>query len=118
MTPDVFYGDQYLFFGRPQVYVSQVKTTLFWPSQIHRLETLYLSPFVTVASVYWVWMLPYAEEYSLSSWLLVIARFVLLVVAVAAALLWRRRRHAWTPGLIWVVGIYVLLAVALAVPGL
>ena len=118
MTPDVYYGEQYLFFGRPQLYVSQVKTTLLWPSQIHRLEELYLSPFVTVASVYWVWMLPFAEEYSVSSWLLVIARFVLLCAAIAAALVWRRKRQAWTPGVIWVVGAYVLLAIALSVPSL
>jgi len=118
MTPDVFYGEQYLFFGWPQVYASQVKTTLLWPSQIHRLEELYLSPFVTVASVYWVWMLPFAEEYSVSSWLLVIARFVLLCAAIAAALVWRRKRQAWTPGIIWVAGVYVLLAIVLAVPSL
>jgi hypothetical protein len=114
MTPDVFYGEQYLFFGRPQVYASQVKTTLLWPSQIHRLEELYLSPFVTVASVYWVWMFPFTEEYSVSSWLLVIARFVLLCAAIAAALIWRRKRQAWTPGVIWVVGAYALLAIAVA----
>jgi hypothetical protein len=118
MTPDVFYGDQHLFFGRPQVYASQVKTTLLWPSQIHRLEELYLSPFGTVASVYWVWMLPFAEEYSVSSWLLVIARFVLLCASVAAALVWRRKRQAWTPGVIWVAGVYVLLSIALAIPSL
>ena len=118
MTPDVFYGDQYLFFGYQQLYVSQVKSTLLWPSQIDRLKTLYLSPLVTVASVVWVWMLPFAEEYSLSSWLLVIARFVLLCAAVAAALVWRRKRHAWMPGLVWVVGVYALLAVILAIPSL
>ena len=118
MTPDIFYGEQYLFFDRPQVYVSQVKAALLWPSQIHRIEELYLSPLVAVLSVYWVGALPFAEEYSLASWLLMMARFVLLCGAVAAALILRKKRHRWMPGLVWVVGIYVLVAVALAVPSL
>jgi hypothetical protein len=118
MDRDVFYGDQYLFFGYPQLYVSQVKAGLLWPSQIGRLGRLYLTPFVSLVSVCWVWMLPFAEEYSLSSWLLGIGRFVLVVVAVAAAIIWRRKRKAWTPGVVWVAGIYVLLTLAFAIPDL
>jgi hypothetical protein len=118
MNRSTFYGEQYLFFDYPQLYVSQVKTAYFWPSQIDRLERLYLSAFTAFASIYWVWVLPFTEEYSLTSWLLVIARFVLVCAAAAATLVWRKKRHAWTPGAVWATGIYALLAVFLAVPSL
>lgn len=119
MTRDVFYGEQYLFFeGYPQVYAGQLRSSLLWPSQISRLRTLYLSPFASLVSLYWVWVFPFAEEYSLGSWLLVVARFMLVCAAVAVALMWRKRRQTWIPGIIWVAGVYVIAAMGLAVPSL
>ncbi|OFW62155.1 MAG: hypothetical protein A2133_03525 [Actinobacteria bacterium RBG_16_64_13] len=118
MDKDTFFGEQYVFFGYPQLYVSQVKTGPFWPSQTDRLKTLYWSPVLSLGMVYWVWAFPFVEEYSLGAWLLVIARFLLVCSAAAAAVVWRKRRHRWTPGIIWVVGVYVLVAVLLYVPSL
>jgi hypothetical protein len=44
MTPEVYYGEQYLFFGLPQIYVSQLKPGLLWPDQVSELTLLYGSP--------------------------------------------------------------------------
>jgi hypothetical protein len=119
MTKDVFYGEQYLFFDDyPEVYVSQVKDAFLWPSQISRLRTLYLAPFVNAVAIYWIWVSPFTEEYSLGSWLLVVARFLLVCAAVGTALVWHRRRQAWTPGIVWMLGVYAIVAVGLAVPSL
>lgn len=118
MDGDTYFGDQYLFFGYPQLYVSQVKSGLFWPSQMQRLESLYLSPFTALGSLYLVWVYPFMEEYSLVSWLLLMARLLLLCVAVAIAVYRRKRDSRWVPGVIWVVGAYALLAIALALPSL
>ena len=118
MDKDTYYGEQYLFFGYPQLYVSQVKSGSLWPSQVERLESLYPAPFIALGSVYLVWAYPFMEEYSLVSWLLIMARFLLLCVAAAVAVCWRKRDSRWTPGLMWVVGVYALLVIALAVPSL
>lgn len=118
MTREVFYGEQYLFFGYPQVYVSQVRDAFLWPSQVSRVQALYVSPFVSLASIYFVWVFPFIEEYSLGAWLLMIARFLLTCVAVAAALVWRKKRGAWVPGIVGVIGAYAILSVVLAIPSL
>ena len=123
MGRDTYFGEQYLFFGYPQLYLGQVKTGVFWPSQHERLVALYPAPFTAVASVYLVWAYPFMEEYSLASWLLIAARFLLICTAVAAALILRkrgvlRREDDRRRGLVWVVGLYVLLAVVLAAVGL
>jgi hypothetical protein len=114
MDEDTYYGEQYLFFDQPQLYVSQVRSGLFWPSQVERLKTLYLSPFTGFGSLYLVWVYPFMEEYSLVSWLFLMARFLLVCAAVAAAGIWRKRDARWTPGIVWVTGAYALSAVVLA----
>ena len=119
MDRSTYFGEQYLFFDDyKEVYVSQVKTGALWPSQISGVEKLYLSPFTNFATIYWVVASRFDETYSLGSWLLTLARFLLIVAAVAAALVWRRRTGRWVPGLVWVVGGYVLVAVFLGIPGL
>ncbi len=50
MTPEVFYGEQYLFFGLPQVYVRQVRTGVLWPDQWTGMRVLCLSPLSTLAA--------------------------------------------------------------------
>ena len=44
MTPEVWVGDQYLFFDLPQLYLLQVKGRLFWPDQVIELRFLYQAP--------------------------------------------------------------------------
>ena len=116
MDKDTYFGEQYLFFGYPQLYVSQVKSGVLWPSQVDRLKTLYFSPVATVATFYLVVAYPFMEEFSLGEWVLVIARLVVVCGAIAAAVVYRKRTRRWMPGLAWVVGVYLLLAVGLAIP--
>ena len=118
MDRETYFGEQYLFFGYPQLYVDQVKAGLFWPSQMDRLQSLYAAPLTTVVSVYLVGALPFMEEYSPEAYCLVVARFILFLGAIAAAVwcVWKKRR--WTPGVIWVAGLYLLGSVGLAVPSL
>jgi len=44
MKPEEYYGDQYLFYEKPQIYVSQVRTGWLWPDQVSGLTILYGSP--------------------------------------------------------------------------
>lgn len=118
MDRETYFGEHYLFFGRPQLYVSQVRSGALWPSQIERLGTLYAAPLTAVAGFYLVGAFPFMEEYSGVAWALVIARLLVLCAAVALAVLYRRSRRRWMPGLIWVVGGYLVVAVFLAVPSL
>jgi len=115
MDRETYFGEQYLFFGYPQLYLTQVKSGLLWPSQVGRLGTLYWSPLATLTAVYWVWLYPFSEEYTLNSWLFLVARLLLFCVAVIIAATLRRRNGRWLPGLLWVLGLYALAAVALAV---
>ncbi|MBN1630976.1 MAG: hypothetical protein JW990_14530 [Thermoleophilia bacterium] len=118
MNRDTFFGEQYLFFGYPQLYVSQVRAGVWWPRQVERLRSLYLAPLSAAASVYLVGAMPFMEEYSPGSYGLVVARFVLLLGAIVAAVWYVRKKRRWTPGVIWAVGAYLLATIGLAVPSL
>ncbi len=114
MDRDTFFGPQYLFFGYPELYVSQVRSGTFWPAQLDRLRTLYLAPVSSVGVVYLVWDYPFMEGYNLGSWLLVVARFILVAATLAALTLWLRRRARRALFAVVIVGVYVLLALLLA----
>lgn len=118
MDRETFFGEQYLFFGRPQLYVSQVRHGVLWPSQIARLKNLYAAPLTAVGAVYLVGAFPFMEEFSGGTWALWIARLVVVCGAVAGAVWYRRRRWRWASGIVWIAGGYLLATVALAVPGL
>jgi hypothetical protein len=54
MDRATYYGEQYLFFGYPQIYVDQVRSGPFWPSQSSALAALYAAPVYSVVSLYLV----------------------------------------------------------------
>jgi hypothetical protein len=114
MDRDTYFGEQYLFFGYPQIYLSQIKTGLFWPDQLSDLWRLYLSPVTSLASLYLVWAFPFMEEFSIGAWLLVLAQFVLVCVCLILAFFWRGRHTR----LVTILGLYLVLAVGLAAAGL
>lgn len=114
MDRETFFGEQYLFFGHPQIYVSQIKTGTLWPDQRTDLGRLYLSPVTSFASLYLVWALPFMEEFAYDTWSLVLARFCLACVFVLLAVVWRRTPRR----LPFVVGLYLLGALGLAAAGL
>jgi hypothetical protein len=118
MDRETYFGEQYLFFGYPQLYVSQARSGLLWPSQEERLGRMYLSPVTGVGSLYVVWVYPFIEEYSLGTWLLWIGRLVLLVAAIAGIVFWRRKTPRRIPGLVALVGLYALLSVVITIPEL
>ncbi|GEM_PF-1367598 len=114
MDPDAYFGEQYLFFGLPQIYVSQIKTGVFWPDQRRDLVTLYGSPVSAVPALYLAWAFPLMEEFTPMAWALTLARFVLVCALVVLVVVWRRRPER----LVAVVGVYVLVALGLAAAGL
>ena len=118
MDRETYFGPQYLFFGYPQLYVRQLKGAVLWPTQVERLYRLYLAPFTGLTSVYLVWAFPFMEEFSPGAWLLLLARLVLLILAVAAAGYGRKRAQPGAAAYVWAVGLYALLAIVLAVPDL
>jgi hypothetical protein len=105
---------RHLFFGYPQLYVSQVRSGPLWPTQVEALRTLYLAPFTPVLSVAAVWVSPFTEEFTAGAWLLMLARFAAVVAAVVLIAMWRRRPFR----AVLVVGAYVPLTVGLAAAGL
>ena len=82
MTRDVYYGDQYLFFDYPQLYISQIKGNLFWPDQITELGILYRSPITSILSLVIIWTFPFQEEFTLNSFIVLI----MMAASVAATL--------------------------------
>jgi hypothetical protein len=91
MDRETYFGEQYLFVGYPQIYLSQVKTGALWPDQKRDPASLYLAPVTSLASIYFVWAFPFLEEFSLGGWLLLVARFLLTCVCLVLGLAWRRR---------------------------
>jgi hypothetical protein len=89
MTPEVFYGEQYLFFGLPQVYVRQAKSGLLWPDQWSSLKVLYLSPLETLAAPLQIPFLVRSDSFTWGLLTVLLARCVL--IATISVLVVRRR---------------------------
>jgi len=112
MTPEVFYGEQYLFYGLPQVYVRQVKSGLLWPDQWTELRVLYLAPPATLAAPIQAVMLIRAEEFTAMLFAVLIARSILVVAAGWVTVSGRLRGRR----LACVLLLYAILAVLLTIP--
>jgi len=112
MTPDIFYGEQYLFFNRPQVYVRQVKSGLLWPDQWSGLRALYLSPFITPAApIQLPWLLRSAGLQSRI--VAVLLARCLLLAALIVTLLRRRPRGGELASYLLLYGLLAIVLSAL-----
>jgi len=94
MTPEVFYGEQYLFFGLPQVYVRQVKTGALWPDQWTGMRVLYLSPLSTVAAPLQLPFLVRSDGFTWRLLAVLLLRSTLLGLLIALTVKRRIRREA------------------------
>jgi hypothetical protein len=112
MTPDVFYGEQYLFFGLPQVYVRQVKSGILWPDQWTELRILYLSPLTTLAAPLQILFLARSDVFSYTILGVLVARC--LLIASVATLVFRRRVRGIR--LVTLLLGYAIVAVLVTVP--
>lgn len=93
MTPEVFYGAQYVFFGKPQVYVRQVKAGVLWPDQVTELRVLYLSPFATLAAPVQLPFLVRSEEMTGAVLAVFLARLALVIVLAVLIILRARKKE-------------------------
>jgi hypothetical protein len=112
MTPEVFYGEQYLFFGLPQVYVRQVKTGLLWPDQWSGLRVLYLSPVETLAAPIQIPFLIRSDSFTYGLLAVLVARC--LLVASTLFLVVRKRLRGGR--LVAALMAYAVVAILLTVP--
>ncbi len=83
MTPKVFYGEQYLFFGLQQVCVRQVKTGLLWPDQWTGMRVLYLSPLESLVAPLQIPFLVRSDSFTWRTLAILLARCVLLGTTIA-----------------------------------
>lgn len=114
MDRETYFGEQYLFFGYPQLYISQIKSGVFWPTQVEDLGVLYLSPATSLLSPYLLGAFPFMEEFEFRVWLLILARFLLVAACVVLVVVWRKRPAR----LVLVAGLYALAAVGLSAASL
>ena len=112
MTPEVYFGEQYIFYGPSQLYLRQVKTGTLWPDQVTELRVLYLSPLSTIAAPIQLPLLFRSDSLSIK----IIVILALRCALVAATLVWLVRRRASRPGILVPIALYVLAAIALSVP--
>lgn len=112
MTPEIFYGDQYLFFGLPQIYASQIKEGLFWPTQRIEMRILYLAPLMGFLAPIAVIILPGEEEYTPLAFAVYLAKTFVIGVAVVLAVWFRRSRG----GLLLIAFGYAVASMALSMP--
>jgi len=112
MTPEVFYGEQYLFFGLPQVYVRQVKTGLLWPDQRTELRVLYFSPLETLAAPLQLPFLLRSDSFTYRTFAVLLARCALVAGTIVLAV----RRRLKGPPLAIALLSYSIVAVLLTTP--
>lgn len=82
MTPDVYFGEHYLFFDRPQIYVRQIKGEVFWPDQITELRILWASPTTSLSAAIFVWVFPFSEEFQREAFLILITKTILICATI------------------------------------
>jgi len=111
MTPEVFYGEQYLFFGLPQVYVRQAKTGLLWPDQWSGLRVLYLSPAETLAAPIQIPFLVRSDSFTLGFLAVLVARCLLVASTVFLVVRKRLRGGRLVAALMAYAGVAILLTV-------
>jgi len=111
MTPEVYYGDQYLFFGLPQVYVRQLKPGPLWPDQVSELPLLYGSPATTLLA-------PVATVIALLEGVpgLVLAVYVFKSALLAASGYYMLKNRSNEEQVILVFGVYCVLAMISTIP--
>ena len=112
MTPDVFYGEQYRFFGLPQVYVRQVKSGLLWPDQWSELRVIYLSPFETLAAPLQLPFILRSDGLTPRILVVLLARCGLIALTAALIAKKRLRGNALAVALLS----YILVAMLITVP--
>jgi len=112
MTRDVFYGEQYLFFDYPQIYVRQIKESGLWPDQKTELRIMYSAPLINASSLISVWIFPFIEEFSPATFAVLIAQAT--TVAAAIILFIKRRRN--NRHIILIILSYAVVMILLAIP--
>lgn len=112
MTPEVFYGEQYLFFDLPQVYVRQVKTGLLWPDQWSGLRVLYLSPLETLAAPLQIPFLIRSDSFTYEALAVLLARCGLIATTLWLTVGKRLKGSRLQVALL----AYAVIAVVLTVP--
>ena len=89
MTSEVYFGEQYLFFDLPQLYVTQVRTGWLWPDQVSGLTMLYGSPATSLLAPL-ILVMSFNGEVSVLS--LSVLGFKSILIAVSAYLIDRCRK--------------------------
>ena len=112
MTRDIYYGEQYLFFGPPQIYVSQLKSGTFWPDQIAELRVLYLSPVTTTFAPIQIPFLLRSDSLSARTIGTLLARCAFLIATIIFVARRPLGPAAFLPGLLT----YALVAMLLTLP--
>jgi hypothetical protein len=116
MSREGFYGEHYLFFDKPQIYVRQAKQALLWPDQVTELKILYTSPIGLLVG--------FSLILVTGNWLregnplinsLVIIEYVGFFLTTAILLIKNRKNRT---NLALILLGYAWLAVLLAIPGL
>jgi hypothetical protein len=112
MTREVYYGEQYLFFGPPQIYVRQLKSGMLWPDQTKELSILYLSPLSTIFAPIQIPFLLRSDGLSARTIGTLLARCALLIATIIFVL---RRRNETAPVLSGLLT-YAVVAMLLTLP--
>ena len=112
MTPEVYFGEQYIFYGPPQLYLRQIKTGALWPDQVTELRVLYLSPLSTLAAPIQLPLLFRSDSLSAR----IVIALVLRCILVAAVLVWSVRRRRSRASVTVALSLYALVAIVLSLP--
>jgi len=112
MTQDVFYGEQYLFFDYPQIYVSQIKDKGLWPNQKTELRIMYTAPIRNISSVVSVWIFPFIEEFSPDTFTVLIAQATVVIATIVLLVKrWKNKQH-----ITLIILSYALVMILLTIP--
>jgi len=112
MIPDDCCGKPFLFFEQPQIYVRQIKGLVFWPDQSTELKLLYQAPITRLITPVFVVLFPFMEEFTLRSYLSVIAQTVIIVATIVLLIKNRDKKE----NIVIILLVYTLLTMVVTIP--
>ena len=112
MTPEIYFGGQYLFFGLPQLHVWQIKGTIFWPDQGTELKLLYRAPIASLLAPMLVVFYPTVEEFTLSNYVAILAQTIVLAATIVLLIKNRQDKER----IIEILLLYVFLTLIFTIP--
>ena len=121
MNPDVYFGDQYLFFERngtsiTNMIVYEIKGLLFWPNQEEKIMRFYYSPIINIAYSLGIIFFPLIDETGSNEGSILFSAFVVQAILLILCIYLLTKKCNSKKSVVIVLLVYSLISMILTIP--